>query len=70
MVVNIVRRLMSLEEVPEVVSALRDADLDCILLVPVGVDAATRFSQYSERDIMAKENSLLAECMLPLTLES
>lgn len=70
MVVNIVKRLMSLDKVHEIISTLTDPDPECILLLSAGVDSATGFSQYSQRDILAKDNSLLTECVLPLALET
>lgn len=69
MVVNIIERLLSLEEVQEAV-IMMDGDVDCVLLLSAGVDSATGFSQYSQKGIMTKDNSLLTECVLPLILET
>lgn len=70
MVSNIISRILCLEEVQEKISALTDSTLDCNLQLSAGVDSATGFSQYNQKGILSKDNSLLTECVLPLILET
>lgn len=69
MVSNIITRLMCLEEVQDKMSSF-SGYIDCIIHMAAGVDSATGFSQYNQDRNLAKDNSLLTECVLPLILET
>ncbi|EDS33731.1 fibrinogen alpha chain [Culex quinquefasciatus] len=68
---NTVKRLLELDHVGNELKALTTPGanvVDCILYVSAGLDSATGYSHYSQEKILQKDDSLLVESFLPLSL--
>lgn len=70
MVTNIIGRLLDLDDVKEAFVNQTSSVLNCSLLMSAGVDSATGFSHYNQKNLLRKDDSLLTECVLPLILEA